>query len=52
MANLDVESLFTNILVDETVENAVNDWFSSNKYREKLSMSELHYLLKLAASKA
>ena len=30
MASLDVESLFTNIPVDETIKNAVDDLFSSN----------------------
>ena len=33
MASLDVESLFTNILVDETIKNAVEDLFSSILYR-------------------
>ena len=50
MASLDVESLFTNIPVDETIKNAVDDWFSSNMYQGKLSKSELYYLLKLATS--
>ena len=42
MASLDVESLFTNIPVDETIKNAVDDLFSSNMYRGKLSQSELY----------
>ena len=41
MASLDVESLFTKIPVDETIKNAVDDSFSSNIYRRKLSKSEL-----------
>ena len=48
MASLDVESLFTNISVDEAIKNAVDDLFSSNMYRGKLSKSELYCLLKLA----
>ena len=48
MASLDVESLFTNIPVDETNKNAVDDLFSSNMSRGKLSKSELYYLPKLA----
>ena len=50
MASLDVESLFTNIPVDETIKIAVDDLFSSNMYRGKLSKSELYYLPKLATS--
>ena len=30
MASLDVESLFTNIALDETIENSINDLFSNN----------------------
>ena len=52
MASLDVESLFTNIPVDETIKNAVDDLFSSNMYQGKLSKSELYYLLKLATSES
>ena len=52
MASLDVESLFTNIHVDETIKNAVDDLFSSNMYQGKLSKSELYYLLKLATSES
>ena len=50
MASLDVESLFTNILVDKTIKNAIDEFFSSNMYQGKLSKSELYYLLKLATS--
>ena len=52
MASLDVESLFTNIPIDETIKNAVGDLFSSNMYRGKLSKSELYYPLKLASSES
>ena len=52
MASLDVESLFTNIPIDESIKNAVDNLFSSNMYRGKLSKSELCYLLKLATSES
>ena len=52
MANLDAESLFTNISIDETIKNAVDDLFSNNMYQGKLSKSELYYLLKLATSES
>ena len=32
MASLDVESLFTNIPVDEAIKNALDDFSSSNMY--------------------
>ena len=48
MASLDVESLFTNISIDETIKNKVDDLFSSNMYRGKLFKSELYYLLKIS----
>ena len=48
MASLDVESLFTNIPIDETMKNAVDDLFSNNMYQGKLYKSDLYYLLKLA----
>ena len=48
MASLDVESLFTNIPIDETIKNAAHDLFSNNMYQGRLSKSELYYLLKLA----
>ena len=43
MASLDVESLFTNIPVDETI---------NNMYQGRLSKSELYYFLKLATSES
>ena len=52
MASLDVESLFANIPIDETIKNAVDDLFSSNMYRGKLFKTELYYLLKLAMSES
>ena len=52
MASLDVESLFINIHIDETIKNAVDDLFSNNMYQGRLSKSELYYLLKLATSES
>ena len=48
MASLDVESLFTNIPIDESMKNAVDDLFSNNMYQGKLYKSDLYYPLKLA----
>ena len=50
MTSLDVESLFTNILVDNTIK--INDLFSNNMYQVKLYKSELFCLLKLATSES
>ena len=51
MASQDVELLFTNILIDEIIKNAVHDLFS-NMYQGKLSKTELYYFLKLATSES
>ena len=37
MASLDAESLFTNIPIDETIKNAVDDSFPYNMYQGNLS---------------
>ena len=50
MASLDGGSLFTNILIDETIKHAVHDLFFNNMYQGKLSKSEFYYFLKLATS--
>ena len=52
MASLDVESLFTNIPLEETIKNCVNDLFSNNSYSGKLSRKDLHNLLKLATTES
>ena len=52
MASLDVEFLFTNILLDETIKNAVDDLFSNNIYQGKVSKSDLYCLLKLVTSES
>ena len=48
MASLGVESLFTNIPLEETIKNCVNDLFSNNPYSGKLSIKDSYDLLKLA----
>ena len=52
MASLDVESLFTNIPLEETLKNCVNDLFSNNFYSGKLIRKDLHDLLKLATTES
>ena len=42
MASLDVESLFTNIPLEETIKNCVNDLLSNNFYSGKLSRKDLY----------
>ena len=44
MASLDVEFLFTNIPLEETIKNCVNDLFSNNFYIGKLSRKDLSKL--------
>ena len=43
MASLDVEALFTNIPIDETNKNGVDDLFSNSMFQGKLSKSKLFY---------
>ena len=52
MDSLDAESVFTNIPVDETIKNAVDDLFPGTMYQGKLSKSEFYYLLKVATSES
>ena len=52
MAHLDVELLFTNIPLEETIKNCVNDLFSNNFYSGKFSRKYLHDLLQLAATES
>ena len=52
MATLDVESLFTNIPLEETIKSCVKDLFSNNFYNGKLSRKDLYDLLKLATTKS
>ena len=52
MASLDVESLFTNILLKETINNSVNDLHNKNLYNGKLNKSDLLKLLETATSES
>ena len=52
MASLAVESLFTNISLEETIKNCVNDLFSNNFYSGRLSRKDLYDLLKIATTKS
>ena len=48
MASLDVESLFTNIPLDETIENCINDLFTNNDAVHNFIKEDLKELLKFA----
>ena len=52
MTSLDVESLFTNIPLEETIKKWVNDLFSNNFYSGKLSRKDFYKLLKLEATES
>ena len=49
MASLDVESLFTNIPLDETIENCINNLFSNNNLVHNFIKEVLKELLKFAS---
>ena len=52
MTSLDVESLFTNIPLNETINNCVSDLHSKNLYHGKLSKRDLFKLLETTTSKS
>ena len=52
MASLDVESLFTNIPLNETINNCVSDLHNKNLYNGKLSKKDLFKLLETATSES
>ena len=52
MASLDVESLFTNIHLKETINNCVNDLHNKNIYNGKLSKSNLFKLMETAKNES
>ena len=52
MARHDVELLFTNIPLEETIKNCVNDLFSNNLYCGKLSRKDWYTLLKLTTTES
>ena len=45
MASLDVESLFVNLPLEETITNCANDLFSNIFYSDKLTRKYSHDLL-------
>ena len=52
MASLDVEALFTNIPLNETIDNCVSDLHNKNLYNEKLGKRDLFKLLEITTSKS
>ena len=52
MASLDVESLFTNIPLKETMNNCISDLHNKNLYNGKLNKKELFQLLETATSES
>ena len=52
MASLDVESLFINIPLEETIVNCIDDLLSYFEYQGRLSKYNLHQLLKLATTES
>ena len=52
MASLDVESLFTNIPLNKTINNCVNDRHNKNLYNGKLSKRDLFKLLETSTSES
>ena len=52
MASFDVESLFTNIPLKETINNCVNDLHNKNLYNGKLNKSDLFKLMETATSES
>ena len=49
MASLDIESLFTNIPLDETIENCINNLFANNDTVQNFIKEDLKELLKFAS---
>ena len=49
MASLDVESLFTNIPLEETIDNIINDLYLSTEKVQNFEKRELKQLLMFAA---
>ena len=52
MAGLDVESLFTNIPLEEMIENCVNDLFFDKSKIDNLTKQDLYGLLSAAAKES
>ena len=49
MASLDVESLFTNIPVDDIIENCINNLFANNDTVHNLIKEDLKEILKFTS---
>ena len=52
IASLDVESLFTNIPLEKTIENCVNDLFFDKSETDNPTKQDLYYLLSAAAKES
>ena len=52
MASIDVQSLFTNIPLKETINNCVNDLHNKNPYNGNLNKSDLFKLMETATSES
>ena len=52
MAGLDVESLFTNISLNEIINNCVSDLYNESLYNEKLNKRDLFTLMEAATSES
>ena len=52
MASFDVELLFPNISLEESIKNCVNDLFSNSFYNDKVSRKDLYDLLKIATTES
>ena len=52
MAGLDIKSLFSNIPLNETINNCISDLHNKNLYNGKFSKRDLFKLLETAASKS
>ena len=49
MASSDTESLFTNIILEETIDNIINDLFRTTDKVQHFEKEELKQLLKFSA---
>ena len=52
MASLDIESLFTNIPLEETIENCVNDLFLDKSKIDNLTKQDVYDLLPATAKES
>ena len=52
MTSLDVESLFTNIPLSETINNCVSDLHNKNRYNGTISKRDFFKLLETATSES